>query len=72
MLLGIWYSYIKGRLVTLVRDMAIEKYLIGIQWLSIYIGVDLYPTTSIDTCMVRHERHLQGLELSRTETQIEW
>ena len=43
----------QGKFIVLVKDVAIEKYLIGIQWLSIYIGVVLCPTTSIGTYMGR-------------------
>ena len=53
LLLGMQHSFIKDRLIVLVIDVAIEKYLIGIQLLSIYIRVNFYPTTSIGTSMGR-------------------
>ena len=50
------------------NDVAIKKYLIGIQFISIYIRVDLCPTTSIGSYMERRRRKLQGLEASKTGT----
>ena len=71
LLLGMRHSYIKDGFITLITDVVIDKYLIGIQLLSICIRVDLCPTTSIGTCMERCERKLQGLKLNRIWTQIE-
>ena len=60
--------YIKDELVVLTIDVAIEKYLIGIRLLSIYIRVNLYSSTSIGTYMKKYEKKLQGLEASRIGT----